>query len=91
MLAPSRAVAVGSSRAGASDTGRFPGAVALLDVCGLIRGNTCIINPRNTLLPQRKTVRDKEQTEKHQALSDRPKNYFRHSRAAEGTVSRLFG
>jgi len=31
---------------------------------------------RNTLLPQCKIIRDKEQTEKHQALSDRPKKLF---------------
>lgn len=89
MLAPPRVVAVGSSRAGAS--GRFPGVVALLDACGLIRRTPCIVDPRNTLLPQCKIVGGKEQTEKHQALSDSAKNYFRYSRACRRTVSRLFG
>src|SRR4029077_16127635 len=38
------------------------------------------LTPQNTLLPQCKIIRDKERTKKHQALSDRPKNYFRYSR-----------
>jgi len=90
-LAPPKVVAVRSGRAGTSDIGKFPGAFALLDTCGLTRHNACIVDPRNTLLPQCKIVRDKVRTEKHQVLSDRPKNYFRYSRAYRRTVSRLFG
>lgn len=87
MLAPPKGVALGNGRAGVSDIGRFPGAVALLNACGLIRRTTCIVDPRNTLLPQCKIVRDKQQTERHQVLSDRAKNYFRYSRAYRRTAS----
>ena len=90
-VAPPKVIAFGSSRPAVSDISRFPGVVALLGACGLIRRNSCIVDPRNTSLPQCKIVRDKERTKKHQALSDRPKNYFRYSRAYLRAVSRLFG
>ena len=77
MLAPPKGVALGNGRAGASGFRQFPGAVALLNACGLIRRTTLHCWTReNTLLPQCKIVRDKQQTGRHQVLSDRAKNYF---------------
>jgi hypothetical protein len=91
MLAPPKGVALGNGRAGVSDIGRFPGAVALLNACGLIRRTTCIVDPRNTLLPQCKIVRDKQQTERHQVLSDRAKIIFDIRERTEGRPRHLFG
>ncbi|MGB8428189.1 MAG: hypothetical protein WCE72_00065 [Pseudolabrys sp.] len=90
MLAPPKGVAR-NGRAGVSDIGRFPGAVALLNACGLIRRTTCIVDPRNTLLPQCKIVRDKQQTERHQVLSDRAKIIFDIRERTEGRPRHLFG